>query len=139
MILYLIGSLRNLVLPRIAADLRNDGHEVFDDWYAAGPFADDHWKLYEETRGHGYIGALKGHAAQHVYRYDRRHLDRVDGAVLVLPCGRSGHLELGYVIGRGGKGYILLDPSVDRWDVMYAFADGVYASVDALRRGLCQT
>lgn len=131
MIIYLIGSLRNPQVPIIAEQLRAAGHEVFDDWYAAGPEADDKWRDYEQARGHSYIEGLSGLAANHVYRFDRTHLDRCEAAVLVLPAGRSGHLELGYVIGTGKPGYLLLDDS-ERWDVMYRFADGVYYLVDEL-------
>ncbi len=46
--IYLIGSLRNPNIPAIANELRTLGYEVFDDWYAAGPEADDYWKSYEK-------------------------------------------------------------------------------------------
>jgi len=129
--IYLIGSLRNKQVPVIAKKLRENGHEVFDDWYAAGPRADDHWKEYEEKRGHTYIEALDGFAAEHVYEYDKFHLDRCGTVVLVMPAGKSGHLEFGYAIGKGKEGYILLnDP--DRWDVMYKFANGVFSNINDL-------
>src|SRR6478609_6057470 len=40
---YLIGSLRNEFVPTLAARLRGTCPEtiIFDDWYAAGPEADD--------------------------------------------------------------------------------------------------
>ena len=122
--IYLIGSLRNPTIPQIAETLRQSGHEVFDDWYAAGPEADDKWKDYEQGRGHSYVEALAGHAARHVFSFDLEHLNRSTAAILVLPAGKSGHLELGYAIGRGKAGYILLD-TPDRWDVMYSFATRV--------------
>jgi hypothetical protein len=128
--IYLIGSLRNPRMPRIAGELRSAGYEVYDDWYAAGPEADDHWKAYEINRGRTFTDAMQGHAARHVFFQDKQYLDRADVGVLVLPAGKSGHLELGYLIGRGTRGYILLDDTVDRWDVMYRFADGVCASVE---------
>jgi len=134
MILYLIGSLRNPRIPEIAQALRKAGHEVFDDWFAAGPFADDAWKEYEQSRGHDLITALDGYAAQHVYRFDKYHLDRSDGGVLVLPAGRSGHLEMGYLAGQGKSTYVLLDGDPDRWDVMYGFTCGVFATLDELVR-----
>lgn len=124
---YLIGSLRNDKIPAIGACLRDVGFEVFDDWYAAGPEADDYWKQYEEARGHDYAEALKGHAAEHVFEFDKHHLDTSDLAILVLPAGRSGHLELGYMVGAGKPGYILHD-NPERWDVMYRFATGVFFS-----------
>ena len=130
--LYVIGSLRNPEIPGIAAKLRDYGHDVFDDWYAAGPHADDHWKDYEVARGRSYIEALDGYPAGQVFRYEKSHLDRCQAAVLVLPAGKSGHLELGYFIGSGKPGYILLPPGDDRWDVMYRFATKVVRSVGEL-------
>lgn len=129
--IYLIGSLRNLYLPSVARSLRAAGHEVFDDWYAAGPDADDKWREYEQRRGRSYIEALKGKAANHVFEFDHLHLSVADVTVLVLPAGKSAHLELGWTLGRQVPGYILLDRP-DRWDVMYKFADGIAESIDGL-------
>ena len=61
-----------------------------------------------------YTGNLKNWAAQIVFDFDRKHLNRVDAGLLVLPAGKSGHLELGYLIGLGKPGYILLDGEPDR-------------------------
>lgn len=130
--LYLIGSLRNPEIPIIAEKLRDLGVGIFDDWYAAGPRADDHWKEYEQGKDHDYREALEGYAAKHVFAFDQGHLLRCDGAILVLPAGRSGHLELGYSAGLGKKTYVLLDDP-DRWDVMYQFAkDGIFFSQDEM-------
>jgi nucleoside 2-deoxyribosyltransferase len=130
---YVIGSLRNPKIPEIANKIREAGLEAFDDWFAAGEEADDKWKAYEQGRSRSYQEALSGHAATHVYEFDKTHLDSADAVVLVLPAGRSGHLELGYCLGKGTPGYILLDDTEsDRWDVMYKFADGVYDSTDRL-------
>lgn len=130
--IYLIGSLRNPSVPEVAARLRDAGHEVFDDWYAAGPEADDYWQQYEVARGHDFQQALRGYAARHVYEFDKHHLDRADVGVLVLPAGKSGHLELGYLIGQGKRGYVLLDGEPERYDVMYQFAFGVAKDTDEL-------
>lgn len=124
--IYLIGSLRNPEVPRIAEELRRLDWDVFDDWYAAGERADDSWQSYETARGHDYAGALAGHAARHVFEYDRHHLDRCSAALMILPAGKSAHLELGYVIGNWKPGYILLPPTVERFDVMYNFASAVF-------------
>ena len=128
---YLIGSLRNPKVPEIAKRLRQEGIEVFAEWFAAGPEADDYWKTYEQSQGFTYIEALSRPAAKNVFAFDRTNLDRSSEVVLVLPAGRSGHLELGYGIGSGKAGYILLDDP-DRWDVMYQFASGIYTDLDAL-------
>ena len=130
--IYLIGSLRNRErVQDLAERLREDGHEVFDDWLAPGPEADDNWKEYSEARGDTYEEALQGYAAKHIYDFDKFYIDRADVGVLVMPAGKSGFLELGYMIGRGKRCYILMD-NPDRWDVMMLFADKVVFRVDDL-------
>lgn len=130
--LYVIGSLRNPEVPKIAQAIRTKCNiEVFDDWYAAGPEADDYWRDYEKSRGHSYEEALKGYAARHVFSFDKHHLDTADAALLVLPAGKSGHLELGYVAGQGKPAFILLDDP-ERWDIMCQFASVVTPSLDEI-------
>lgn len=130
--IYLIGSLRNKNVPLIAEQLRAAGHDVFDDWYSAGPEADDYWRDYEKARGHNYQQALDGYAAQHVFDFDKAHLDRCDIGVLIYPAGKSAHLELGYMIGAGKTGYILMDGEPERYDVMTKFATRVSTSIEEL-------
>lgn len=131
--IYLIGSLRNPEVPILGNELRQrTGHDIFDDWHSAGPQADDYWRDYERNRGHDLKGALRGHAAQHVFAFDRSHLDSSDGAVLVWPAGKSCHLEFGYIIGQGKPGFILIDGEPERYDVMLNFATGVYTSKEEL-------
>lgn len=131
---YIIGSLRNPEVAAFANYLRDElpGIEVFDDWMAAGPEADDYWRDYEKAKGNSLEEALQGHAAQHVFQYDKGHLDSSDVVILMLPAGKSGHLELGYSIGKGKKSAILLDAQPDRYDVMYGFADKVTADKASL-------
>ena len=130
--LYIIGSLRNSKIPEIGVKLRELGFDVFDDWYAPGPEADDMWKRYEEVRGRTYEQALEGWAAKHIFEFDKYHIDNSDIGILVAPAGKSAHLELGYMLGKGKKGYILLDEGSDRWDIMYQFADKVLFGLDSL-------
>jgi len=125
---YLIGSLRNPEIPKLANVLRvalGKNWTVFDDWHAAGPEADDYWREYSINRGDDYDTALKGYAARNVQAFDRKHLSECTHAVLVLPAGKSGHLELGFCIGAGKRTIIRLDTDYDRWDVMYGLADAV--------------
>lgn len=131
--IYLIGSLRNEQIPKLAAHLRLEtGHEIFDDWYAAGPEADDYWRDYEKDKGHGLREALEGYAAQHVFEFDKHNLDDSDAVVLAWPAGKSAHLEFGYCIGKGKPGWILLDGEPERFDVMLNFATGVFTKREDL-------
>ena len=129
--IYLIGSLRNPKVPEVANTLRAQGYDVFDDWFAAGPEADDFWKTYSQARGEDYETALRGYAAKHVFNFDKYHLNRCDAAILVYPAGRSCGIEFGYAIGQGKPGWVLLD-SPDRWDIMVKFATGWYFDMDNL-------
>jgi hypothetical protein len=131
--IYLVGSLRNPRVPVVAETLRAAGHTVFDDWYAAGPEADDYWQKYETERGRTYAEALDSYHAWHVFDFDRHHLNRCDSAVMLMPAGKSGHLELGYMIGSGKPGWILFEPPYpERFDVMYRFANRVVFDLNSL-------
>ena len=129
--IYLIGSMRNEDIPVLGRALRALGHEVHDEWYAPGPNADEYWREYELAKGHTFIDAIKGRHAEEVFGYDKKYLDRADTVVLLMPAGRSAHLELGYAVGQGKETHIVLDDP-DRWDIMYRFADHVWETKEAL-------
>ena len=134
---YLIGSLRNPNVPVVANYLRSEhGLNIFDDWYAAGPEADDKWMAYEKGRGRDFSSALAGAAAQHVFAFDRENIGASQAAVLVLPAGKSGHLELGWAAGMGKLTAILLEGEPERYDVMYNFADLITNDLSALGKWL---
>lgn len=116
----------------IGQELRSHGFDVFDDWYSAGHEADDALRDYERFRGKPYNEVLKSWAVQHVFQFDKYHLDRADAAVMLMPAGKSGHIELGYMIGTGRPGYILFEEEPERVECMQAFATGVYFSVPTL-------
>ena len=130
--IYLIGSLRLDGVREFAEELRETGFDVFDDWHAAGPHADDIWQEYEQHRGRSYLEALEGFHAKHVFELDERHLNRAQIGILMLPAGKSAHLELGYLLGQRKRGYVLFDKEPERYDVMYQFATGLFMDKQAL-------
>lgn len=125
---YIIGSLRNPAIPEFANELQAEGYEVFADWFSAGPDADDFWRDYSKIRGLNYKQALQSYAAKHVFEFDKFHLDRCDAAVLLMPGGKSAHLELGYTRGQGKPGFIVFDQEPERYDVMVQFATEIFFS-----------
>ena len=139
-IIYLIGSLKNEQIPHLANKLRELGFEVFDDWFSPGPEADDFWRTYEKTRGSTHQQALNNYAGQHIYEFDKHHIDRADIGVLYMPAGKSGHLELGYLIGKSKPCFMLFDEEPERWDVMAIFAKenggDICYSFEELKKGL---
>ena len=121
-VIYLIGSLRNPKIPEIGNIFRRKGIDAFDAWHAAGPHADDCWRDYETFIGHTYEQALRGHPARHVFDFDQFHLNRATGGILILPAGKSGHLEISYLAGQKKPTWILFDEVPERYDVMVQFA-----------------
>ena len=139
--IYVIGSLRNESIPDIAKELRELNFIVFDDWHSVSPNGDDLWKDYETKRGRTYEESLKGWHAHNVFNFDKKHIDNSDIGVLIMPAGKSAFLELGYMIGQGKPGFILMDEQ-DRYDVMVLFTEvtggTVCFSIDAMKEKLLQ-
>lgn len=131
---YLIGSLRNLEIPVIAEYIRRraPGIEIFDEWWSASEDADDWLQEYFKGRNFNYKEMLNSYVSKHIFEFDKRHLDRVDGAILAMPAGKSGHLELGYMAGLGKPTYILFDKEPERLDQMHQFATDIFFNIDEL-------
>lgn len=134
--IYLIGSLRNSTIIPLGNALRKEGFSIFEDWISAGEHADDAWRDYEKAKGHSYKEALAGKAAKNVFQFDKRNLDESEAAVLVMPAGKSAHLELGYMAGKGKKTFYYMEEEPERFDVMLQFCDGVCFGYDDLVKEL---
>ena len=134
--IYVIGALRNPAIPLFANELKEQGFEPFADWFSPGPNADDFWRDYSKARGWTYKQALESYAARHVFEFDKNHLDRCSVAVMLMPAGKSAHLELGYMIGQGKRGYILFPEEPERYDVMVQFATKIFFNKEELFKEL---
>lgn len=130
MIVYCIGSLKNTAIPEIAIKLRQAGHEAFDDWWSSSEDCDDWWQAHEKLKGRTYKDAIYGYHARNVYAFDKYHLDRCDAGVLVMPAGRSGHAEFGYLIGQGKPVYVLFLEEPEKFDIMHLLSTSICFSVD---------
>jgi hypothetical protein len=134
--IYLIGALKNWAIVDLANCLTAEGFDVFADWITPGPDADTYLLKYAKLRGWSYKQALNSYAATHVFEFDKSHIDGSDLVIMVMPAGKSGHLELGYARGCGKPGYILFDKEPERFDVMYRFATGLFFDKDSLIKEL---
>jgi len=134
---YIIGSLKNWKVIELSNHLRKQfpGVEMFDSWISPGPEADDYWKKYSKMKGLTYKQALKDWSATHIFEFDKFHLDRSDVVVMHMPCGKSGHLELGYAIGQGKIGYVLFDEKPDN-KVIYKLPRRIFTDVKELVKEL---
>ena len=126
--IYLIGALKNWDIVQLTNELEQQGFDVFSEWLTPGPEADSFLLKYAKLRGWSYKQALDSYAANHTFLFDKKHIDRCDLAVMCMPCGKSGHIELGYVIGCGKPGYILFDSEPERFDLMHKLATDIFFS-----------
>lgn len=133
---YVMGSLRNPAISEVSAAIRAAGFEVWDDWRAASPHGDDTWQAYEGERGRTYDEALRGRAAENTYLWDRAMIDMCDVGVLVMPSGKSAHMEAGYMIACGKPVFMLQDGEPERFEVMPQFLTGVCRDIEALLKVL---
>lgn len=127
--IYLASSWKNNDQPQILQRLIGEGHEVYDfrnppcrnrgfswssidvDWntWSSGQYLSN--LLYRPECSHGYLADLRG-------------MEWADTCVLLLPCGRSAHLEAGYCKGRGKRLIIMLNNNFEP-DLMYLMADHI--------------
>lgn len=129
---YIGGALANPEIVRLTRALLDAGYDAFSEWYTPGKEADVLWRDYELALGYTYREALQRPSAKNTFSFDKRHIDGSDIFVMVLPCGKSAHLELGYAIGRGMPGIIYMPNEPERWDVMYGFATRVVHTIEEL-------
>ena len=138
-IIYLIGSLRNRTgVMNVANRLQkiSPDWEIFTSWLAPGPRADDYLRDYGKMKGLSYEETLKDYASTHIFEFDKFHIDRATDVIAIMKIGRSGHLELGYAVGKGKRGYILFDETPKRVDIMYQFATQIFFNFNDLVKEL---
>ena len=133
--IYIIGALKNDNIPKIAEKLSlKSKYDIFDQWITPGPDADQFLFQYAKQRGWNYKEALTCYAARNNFEFDKRHIDSSDIVIMVMPAGKSAHLELGYSIGQGKEAHILFDAEPERFDLMYNFVpvENIHFSIDTL-------
>ncbi len=76
------------------------------------------------------INFLADERSRRAFEEDKKWIDWADVVLLVLPAGKSSHLEAGYAVGSGKKLIIWQEEyPKGEFDVMYGFADLVTENV----------
>jgi hypothetical protein len=124
--IYLASSWKNeaLVLSW-AKRLRFCGDEVdaFCDRGINGRFVFHFSEIGDVTKLDA-INFLEDKRSQKAFTEDKKWLDWADVCLLILPAGKSSHLEAGYAVGCGKKLIIWQEEfPKGEFDVMYGFAD----------------
>lgn len=129
--IYLASSWRNVLQPEMVALLREVGHEVYDfrnppnssgfQWRDIGLEA-------ANCTAEEYRRAVTTHPrAAQGFMADFAAMRWADVGLLLLPCGRSAHLELGWMAG-AGKRTIILTLDGQEPELMALLADHICIS-----------
>lgn len=128
--IYVASSWRNALYEGVLAVLRAAELPFFDFRHPAPGNDGFHWHEidpdWQQWLPAHYRQALAHPRAEEGFRCDMDALKACDTLLLVLPCGRSAHLELGYAIGAGKKTIIYwpLDLPMEP-ELMYKAADAL--------------
>ncbi|HYE32521.1 MAG TPA: hypothetical protein VEH27_13910 [Methylomirabilota bacterium] len=139
--LYVASSWRNEAQQGVVASLRNAGHEVYDfknpkpgnhgfHWSAVDP----DWKAWSAE---SFRSLLKHPIAEAGFSNDWNAMLWADAGVLVLPSGRSAHIEAGYFVG-AKKPLIILLAEGQEPELMYKMATTLCLSIKEVLSALDQ-
>jgi len=132
--IYVASSWKNARQPQVVKALREAGHNVYDFRHPEPHYGGFHWSdidpEWKQWSMQQLQQALHHPVAIKGFKADLAALNVADAVVLVAPCGRSSHLELGYAIGRGIPSAILLSDGEP--ELMYAMADKLCVNVNEI-------
>ena len=110
---YVASSWRNSAQPSVVKAVRALGAQVYDFRCPSEDVAGFQWSeidpQWQRWTAEEYVSALNHQAAVNGYERDLSAMRWANTFVLVLPCGRSAHLELGWAVGQGKRTAILLN------------------------------
>lgn len=148
--IYLASSWRNCRHSEVLEFVMALGHEVYNfkgvtGICAGGPAPtafswadiDSNWKAWTPRSYRDVV--IHTPRAASGYLGDFRGMEWADTCVLLLPCGRSAHIEAGYMKGRGKRLIIFYwDDSSDGFepDLMYLLADHIAIGLGELNAAL---
>lgn len=111
--IYVASSWRNTMQQGVVHTLRAAGYEVYDFKNPAPGDDGFHWSEIEGGwkgwDAEKFKAALDHPIAVSGFDRDMDALRACDVCVLVMPCGRSAHLEAGFAVGAGKPTLVILE------------------------------
>ena len=144
--IYVASSWRNEYQQDIVALLRAEGHEVYDfknpapgnDGFHCWSEIDEGWVNWTPR---AFRFGLSHSRAEESFNLDMEALNKAEIVVLLLPSGRSSHVEAAYHKGKGGP-VIVHMPERCEPELMYKMFNALTVDdrelVNTLRRGVPQ-
>lgn len=138
--IYVASSWRNSYQPSIVQLLRDAGHEVYDFRNPAPGNNGFGWSQidprWQEWTPSAFRGALQHPVARKGFGHDYEAMAWAEEFCLVLPCGRSAHLEAGWAAGSRRRLSIYMPEQVEP-ELMYLTGGDrtrICLTADELRR-----
>lgn len=128
---YVASSWRNKYQPEVVGDLRACGLDVYD--FRNPRPGDDGFRWseidpdWQNWTTEAYVEALKHPIAEAGFKSDMVALENADATLLILPSGRSAHLELGYAVGKDQRTAIYI-PEKQEPELMAKMVDRILAT-----------
>ncbi len=136
--IYVASSWRNKRQPEVVAAIREAGLSVYDFRNPREGDKGFHWseidKDWKSWSPEKFRGALYHPVAKAGFDSDMGALRASTACVLVLPCGRSAHLEMGYAVGRNMFTVILLEDGEP--ELMYRMVKRVCVNLEEVIKAL---
>ncbi len=136
--IYVASSWRNDAQPGVVEDLRRAGHKVYDIRNPNQNGSGFHWSdispEWESWTPDKFIEGLEHPLAQNGFASDFEALDWADAVVMVMPCGRSAHLELGYAAGQKKTTVIMVTEAEP--ELMYKMATHLVINTEQMLAAL---
>jgi len=136
--IYVASSWRNTRQPEVVTRLRDDGFDVYDfkrpgggRGFAWSDIEAHGMANHDSVSPHRFLAALEHPLAVEGFRRDFAAMQAAEIFVLVLPCERDAHLELGWACGAGKETIILLDDPC-KASLMYGMVDHISPTMDDL-------
>lgn len=128
--IYLASSWRNTYQPAMVKILRDAGHEVYDFRHPVSCNSGFHWsdidRAWKSWTTEEYVKGLEHPLALAGFGVDMGALRKCDTCVLLLPCGRSAHLEAGWAAGKGKRVLVYIPKTeAPEPELMYLMATAV--------------
>ena len=137
--IYVASSWRNIFQPGAVNVLRTHGHEVYDFRH---PTPDDngfHWSEvshnWEEWTTQEWRGGLTHPRAEAGFRSDFEAMEWCDTMILIMPCGRSAHLEMGWAVGAGKRTCYYADQGSEP-ELKVKMCDYIATDIDEIEKWL---
>ena len=128
--IYLASSWKNPFYEDVRNFLELQGHNVYD---FKNPEYAFNWREFSIFSPNDYIGVLQHERCQRAFRHDMEALRSCNVCILLLPCGKSAHMEAGWARGAGKFTAVYIGAREIDPDLMHLMADAFVTNLRELK------